>query len=317
MSQALSNRLLFSLVGVVAVVSVYWGLSSHFNIGVPDASAMSAGISTPMDAGPVAAPVAPPPVLPDPLDRPVEFVEQLEPIRTNGGLYVVVLVVLGALARTISTRLRPSDGAPPPTGWRERAITVLSTVAVLVAGLIDLITGSLTGLGFGVVAAGGALALRDPRDKTKADGKSARSLVPPLSAALLVVALLMTTSCATVRHSGAAGAEAGLDCSAPALRATVDEAALLAKAFVLSKISGTGEVDSEALRAAARSLKSEAMRCGLVAAIAAVAAAMEPQPSAKLLMAQPAAVDLRALARDIATVEWGIVGPVIVEGSEI
>jgi hypothetical protein len=322
MSHIAQQRLLFVVAAAFGLV-VSLSIFSRLYAGIPDAAASATMIAT-IDAGPVtAAPIVPaapvavaPPVLPDPIDRPVEFVEQLEPAREYGGVHVLVLLVVAALARSLAKRIAPVEGSPPPTGWRGKSIMVLSTVAVVVGSLLDLLLGSLTGVGFGIVGTAGALALRDPRNK--APVKAARSPVPPLVAGLLVIAVLLSTSCATVRRSGAAGAEAGLDCSAPALRATAGEAAVLAKAFVLSKISGTGEVDTDALRAAARSLKSEAMRCGLVAAIAAVADAMEPpQPSVKLLQAQPASVDLRALARDIATVEWGIVGPVIVEGGEI
>ena len=254
------------------------------------------------------------PALPDPIDRPVEFVEELKPAREYGGIHVLVLLVVAALARSLVKRIAPVEGSPPATGWRGKSVMVLSTIAVLVGSLLDLLLGSLTGVGFGVVAAAGGLAVQDSRNKAPGAGKGARSPVAPLSALLV---LLVLSSCATVRHAGAAGAAAGLDCQAPSLQAAVLEAAGLAKALVISKISGSGEVDADGLREAARALKSEGLRCALVGAIAAVADAMQGREQTIRPLFAPPPVDLRALGRSIAAEEWGLSGPLLVEGGAL
>lgn len=67
----------------------------------------------------------------------------------------------------------------------------------------------------------------------------------------------------------------------------------------------------------AAQLKSEAMRCSLVAAIAAVAAGTERDQTASgprpLLSLQPDPAVLRALAGDVAEREWGISGAIVLE----
>jgi hypothetical protein len=141
-----------------------------------------------------------------------------------------------------------------------------------------------------------------------------------ISVALLVGLVALSASCATVRRSGAAGAAAGLDCTAPALQAAMTEAGTFARALVISTISGGGEVDAERLRAAARELKTDALRCSLVAAIAAIADAASPPPGA---MAAPRLVsgiepgELRALGRELAATEWGISGPLVVSSGPL
>ena len=141
-----------------------------------------------------------------------------------------------------------------------------------------------------------------------------------LPATAITVAGLLAAGCATARQAGTAGAAVGLDCAAPAIQSAAREAGVLARAFVLSAISGSGEVDSDALRAAARELKSEALRCSFLAALAAVSSALEsasapPAVAAAPLIGQlPAGSVLRALALDLPSSEWGISGGVVVEG---
>lgn len=152
-----------------------------------------------------------------------------------------------------------------------------------------------------------------------ASTSSTRAATAPFTVALLL-GLLMVASCATARHAAGAGAAAGLDCQAESIQATVHEAGVLARAFVLGTISGTGDVDTAALRAAARGMKSAALRCSLVAALAAVAAAADgaSDPAApQTLGLQPDPQQLRAAVRELASGEWGIEGPVLVGGERL
>lgn len=142
-----------------------------------------------------------------------------------------------------------------------------------------------------------------------------------ITAAILIGIVVVCSSCATVRRSGAAGAAAGLDCTAPALQAAMSEAGAFAKALVISMIGGRGEVDQERLRAAARELKTDALRCSLVAAIAAIAEAAEPPPpgamTAQRLVSGVDAGALRAAGRAVAKTEWGLSGPLVVAGGQL
>lgn len=145
---------------------------------------------------------------------------------------------------------------------------------------------------------------------------STRAATAPLTVALLL-GLVMASSCATVRRAGAAGAAVGLDCQAASVQATVLEAGSLARAYVLSTISGSGSVDTTALRAAARDLRSDALRCAFAAALAglAEAASSPPDPeSPQSLGLQLDPAQLRAAVREIAESEWGIEGGVLVGG---
>lgn len=152
---------------------------------------------------------------------------------------------------------------------------------------------------------------------------STRAPTAPIAVAL-VIALLATAGCSTVRRAGAAGVDVGLDCTSEELRATIDEAGALARAYVLSTISGTGQVDAGELRATARALKTEALRCSFLAAIAAIAAGAESGqgegPRPLLGLPRPVPPDpqlLRDLAADVAVTEWGIQGAVLLESERL
>lgn len=149
---------------------------------------------------------------------------------------------------------------------------------------------------------------------------STRAATAPLTVALLLSLVMIASSCATVRRAGAAGAAAGLDCQAASVQATVQEAGSLARAYVLSTISGSGDVDTRALRAAARDLRSDALRCALVAAIAglAEAASSPPDPEAPQSLGLPLdPARLRAAAREVAAAEWGVRDVVLADGERL
>lgn len=147
----------------------------------------------------------------------------------------------------------------------------------------------------------------------------ASSATPPASpasplAAALVLGMLLT-SCAATRGPLAAGATAGLDCAGPEISATVSEAGEMARSYVITMINGSGVVDSGRLRAAARELKATALRCALVAAVAAISDASRT-PQGIMSAAEPKP-NLRDAMREIAASEWQITGPIIVGGDAL
>jgi len=105
---------------------------------------------------------------------------------------------------------------------------------------------------------------------TSSEAKSAASAVPLLMLVLLVGAGgAALTSCATVRPVATTAVAAELDCTSAQIAATVNALAQPAKDYLLGKISGDGRtVDTAALRADARALKSQAWTCALSTAFA-------------------------------------------------
>lgn len=311
LSRILSNDRLILILSFVASFLIAFALLSRAAHG--DTLPVAGDVAGSIQTGPAAAPN-----VPDPLDRPIEFWDQIEKLRETGGLYVVLLVSVLALSRAGVKRLETEPGAPPATGWRAKSKAVLLTVSVLIGGLLDLVLGSLTGVGFGVVSAGSAALLLDPRNKPVPPKESSSSRAGTLS--VLLMATLLMASCTTARHAAGAGAAAGLDCQSTSIRATVTEAGVLARAYVLSTITGSGDVDTDALRSAARELKSDAMRCSLVAAIAAIAAAAEHPESGdapQSMAMRPDPGRLRDVGRELAALEWGISGPILVDGGAL
>lgn len=256
------------------------------------------------------------PTLPDPLDEPLGFWDGIRDLRRTGGLWPAIALGLAVLMSALHKRAipRPGEEEPPPTSWRARSIALLAGLGAVLGAGADMLLGLGNWAAFFTVIVSSASLIWRALNPPKGTVKSARSPVAPLSALLV---LLMLSSCATARHAGAAGASAGLDCQAPSLQATLVEAAVLAKALVISKISGTGEVDADGLREAARALKSEGLRCALVGAIAAVADAMQGREQSIRPLFAPPPVDLRALGRSIAAEEWGLSGPLLVEGGAL
>lgn len=168
------------------------------------------------------------------------------------------------------------------------------------------------------------LALLRLVDVAPAPSRASSSSAGPLAAALVIAVTLAGCTAAqrtTARHAGAAGAAAGLDCTTPALQATMIETGAFSRALVISTIGGEGEVDAARLRAAAAALKSEALRCSLLAAIAAIAAAAEPAPpgalAAQRLAPNVDAEALRAAGRALAAAEWGISGPLVMADGKL
>jgi hypothetical protein len=101
--------------------------------------------------------------------------------------------------------------------------------------------------------------------------------------ALIVFALFLVVvvACASWKARTAAGVAAFIDCESPNLDAQLlADATSLGKAAVKAAISGDGHADTTQLKAAAAPLKSDLMRCGFAAAVAAWATPVPPQPGA-------------------------------------
>jgi hypothetical protein len=185
------------------------------------------------------------------------------------------------------------------TGLRGRAISTLTAIALVAGALVDLLLGSLTGTGLAVAAAGAAALVQDPRDRPPSAPASTRAATAPIVA--LVLGLLVTSSCATVRKAGAAGASTALVCQRAKPEGLALEAYELAQHYVVSLIAGSGEVDTEALRIAARQVRTDAGRCAFAAALAAVSEAMSQRRGALGVGPSPAYVlrrELEAIARE-------------------
>ena len=251
------------------------------------------------------------PVVPDPADHPIEFWESLASLRTSGGLYVVIAVAISALAKSLARVLAPAAGGPA-TGLRGRAISTLTAVALVAGALVDLLLGSLTGTGLAVAAAGAAALVQDPRDTPPK--RSVAAGVTPLA----LVLLLASCSQLQARDRAANGVQVGLDCTSPALVAAAQEGAALARAAILSAIRDDGRPDTTSLRAAGRALRTDALRCTFLAALAALAAPVprtisseEPPQSLGIEVDGRA---LRAAGRELAAAYWGVRGPIMLPG---
>lgn len=90
-----------------------------------------------------------------------------------------------------------------------------------------------------------------------------------LAVLLLGAGLTLQPGCAA-RQRGAAGAEAYLDCEAPALHDAIADTASWAKDRIVSLILGSGKPDYSRLREAMGYLKSDVGKCAYAAAIAAL-----------------------------------------------
>lgn len=353
----LATPLIFALATTMAMLVTMSLVLAHAPLGVNSAAADAGDVATPFPI--VQAPPAMPPSstpVPDPLGDPDGFVDTLRKLRASGGLWVAIGVAVVTIAGGLARRWKPPADAPPldPRSWQGRRLAIAGAAVMLGGAMADFAAGQIGWVAvLTIVAGAGALlwrAIRPPapdprtvavlsehtaaevRDSLQLQGSGVRlvdisAATPSARAAAnkaltMLVLALMASGCATARGAGAAGASAGLDCMTPQIQETVQETGALAKAFVLSTISGTGEVDTAALRAAAAGLKTEGMRCSLIAAIAALAsvagediADARPRP---LLSISPVPADqLRAAARQIAELEWGIRGPIVVEGDAL
>lgn len=352
----LATPMIFALATTFAMLFTMSLVLAHAPLGVTSAAAHAGDVATPFPI--VAAPTAQLPPsstpVPDPLGDPDGFVDTLRKLRASGGLWVAIGVAVVTIAGGLARRWKPPADAPPldPRSWQGRRLAIAGAAVMLGGAMADFAAGQIGWVAvLTIVAGAGALlwrAIRPPspdprtvavlsedtaaevRDSLQLQGSGVRlvdisAATPSARVAaskaltMLVLIAVLATGCATTRSAATAGSTAGLDCMTPQVQVTVQETGALAKAFVLSAISGTGEVDTAALRAAAAGLKTEGMRCSLIAAIAAlVSVAGEDTADAgprPLLSSSPVPSDkLRTAARQIAELEWGIKGPVVVEG---
>lgn len=153
-----------------------------------------------------------------------------------------------------------------------RTLALISgTVAVIAAVLEWQVNGgSPAGVIFALVAAIGLVmhpvVIPAPPAAVKAPeaGFVAARMMYLLAIAALVVA------CATARPRLATGAGAFLDCEEPGLKASWTELYALAKPAAERLLGGSGQVDVTAFKAALSKIKTDAPRCAMDAAIAAV-----------------------------------------------
>lgn len=143
-------------------------------------------------------------------------------------------------------------------------------------------------------------------DRPEPGSPSSRAVTAPVA----LVLLLALSSCtgaqrSVVRHAGATGVDAGLVCQASSLTGLAGEAYQLARSYLWSRISGDGEVDIEAIRAAAREVKSDAGRCAFAAAMASLADLLSQRRGALAVSPSPAQQLQRAFA-EIQQFEWQV-----------
>lgn len=101
--------------------------------------------------------------------------------------------------------------------------------------------------------------------------------------AVLCLGLAAMQPACGARPIATAGVGAFLDCEGDGIKSTVLELLGLAKAAVMSTISGDGKhVDTTAFRAAARGLKSDAGRCAFASAVAMLATPAPAKPGAPM-----------------------------------
>ena len=103
--------------------------------------------------------------------------------------------------------------------------------------------------------------------------------------ALVVIVLVLGSvvgyGCSSWRQRTSAGVSAFLDCEGEHIDAgLLSEAKAVSKSAISRWVSGDGHVDTAGLKAEAAPLKSDLMRCGFAAAIAALATPVAAQPGA-------------------------------------
>lgn len=134
---------------------------------------------------------------------------------------------------------------------------------------------------------------------------SGAALVPLVLGAVAFAVISATSSCAEVRPRVAAATQAFVDCELPHLKAAATEAYELAEAALLSTISGSGTVDSVALKRALTGIKSDGLRCAVAAAVAAIATPVSTSARSATM-----AVDLggmrEAFARTAGELGWPV-----------
>jgi len=102
-----------------------------------------------------------------------------------------------------------------------------------------------------------------------------------LAVLLLAGGVAMQPACSSWRARTTAGVSAFIDCESPHIDAQLlADATALSKVAVMAAISGDGHADTAQLKADAAPLKSDLLRCGFAAAVAALATPVPKQPGA-------------------------------------
>ena len=134
----------------------------------------------------------------------------------------------------------------------------------------------------------------------RAEVKHARSPAPVVASLLVLMAI---SSCATAKHAVAVGADTAIVCQTESLTGLAYEAYELSRVFVMHQITGAGDVDTAAIRAAARAVKSDAGRCAFAAAMAAATDVLQARRGA-LGVGPPPSYVLRETLAVIARDDW-------------
>lgn len=121
---------------------------------------------------------------------------------------------------------------------------------------------------------------------------------------VVFLAILHSGACASVRPAFRAGVDAALVCQRENLAGLAYEAFEVARRYLSTTIAGDGSVDTAAIRAAARMVRTDAGRCAFAAALAALAASTSgPTQMAGTL---PSSYVLRRGLADIAREDWHV-----------
>lgn len=253
---------------VVAAAVIYFLLSAVHFIGIANAQTVE----------------APPPVAP----------VLVTGFQLETWLLAAVAIFTGLIAvfsgiRTILAFVAPRTA----TTFDDRALERVTWLENSMRDLLALITGGRVPVPL-PVAPPSAAPPRDPQS-----GRVRMALITGL--ALVCGVAVLVASCATARQRGAAGVTAFLECQSPNVDATLLEEAKGVTISAIDKwISGAGHVDTAGLRAEARPLKSDLMRCAFEAAIAALLLPAPVRPDAPA--AAPRSVDTVALRAEWASI---------------
>lgn len=303
--QALRSSRLLEVFAFILAATLAFALMSHAAHGAPlqtqdavyhaSAAVSDVGHGALRAGGPILT------VPPDPIDNPGGALESARAAYRDGGgigLTLVICFLLVLLARRYVSWLQ--------TG--RRAVVVASILTALVTAIATF-TGEGPTLAWliGAVTSGVLLYLRPEAPPPAAP--STRAVTSPILF-VLAAGLLLLTSCtgtqrSAVRHAGAAGVDAGLVCQQSSLTGLAGETYELARGYLWSRISGDGEVDTEAIRAAAREVRSDAGRCAFAAAMASLTDLLAQRRGALAVGPSPAQQMRQAFA-EVQQFEWRV-----------
>jgi hypothetical protein len=274
-SHPFRSAILFSLgvlLFVIAVNAVFFIGKAHAEGPVPIVSV------TPSADAVVAAPIA---------TLPISVT-----ILTVLGVVAAILVGLGLALHGLAAAVRAFA--------TKTATTADDRLAAALDRMGDLMD-SFAGLLGKIVPAAHAAPPPPPRDP-----QSGRATLATMLAVVALGAAVLGTACGTWRERTGASVGTAIDCETPNLKAAALELLGLAGPAIKAAITGDGHVDRTQFKAALATIKTDAPRCAVDAAIAALLTPAPAQPAAA--MAAPFevnAAELRAAyAETAAELGW-------------